>query len=807
VRYAIRSLAKSPGFAALVVFTLALGIGANTAVFSVLRGVLLRPLPHEDGESLMYLRQFAERAGQENTLFSVPEIVDYRGAATSLTGFAEFSAMPFNMLSGEEPVEVEAGIVTGNYFDVMGLDAVLGREIGPSDDGAGAEPVMMLTHRYWLNHFGGDPGVIGRVVRINGRSVAIVGVAEPAPPFPGETDILVNVVTSPHHLDATMVHGRTHRMTEVFARLAEGATVQQAQAELDAIADRVRGDHSDAYDPAAGYGISVRPLREALTADARQTLYLLMATAALVLLTTCANVGNLVLTRALRREREMVVRWALGAGRGRLRALLLTETAILAALGAALGLVIAYGGLDMLIRFAERFTTRASEIRIDGGVLLFTLVAATGAALLFAFVPSLRSPEKSGAALTRVGSRASGGAQRLQRGLIVAQVAAAVTVLTAAGLLGRTLLQLYSVDPGVELANTLTMQVPADDARSPDEILDLQQSMRDRIATLPGVTAVGVGMNVPLRSSMVILEVKAEGRPPEPGAPAPTAEYRTATPEYFQASGMKVLAGRGFESTDESDAAPVAILNETLARLLFGEEDPIGRQVAWTGDVLQFIGMAGGWRTVVGIVNDTRDSGPAEPPAPAMFQPLAQNELGFFPGAFVIRASGAETLAPQAERVVREMAPDNPIARVATLGQLRDETVASQRLNALLVAAFGLLALVIAAVGIAGVLAFFIAERTTEIGIRMSLGAERSRVMRMVLADGGALLVLGVVLGLAGSVVVARLLEGLLFGVAPGDPVTFAAVAMLMIGVGLAACAVPARRAARVDPLVAMRAE
>jgi predicted permease len=756
----------------------------------------------------MYLWQSAELAGQENTLFSVPEIVDYRDAAGSLTGFAEFSAMPVNMLGGDEPVEVQAGIVTGNYFDVMGLGAVLGRTLNAGDDGPAAVPVMMLTHAYWVNRFGGDPTVLGRVVRINGRSVTIVGVAEPAPPFPGRTDILVNMVTSPHHLDATMVHGRTHRMTEVFARLADGASVPQAQAELDAIAARVHGDHPDTYDEAAGYRIAVTPLQEALTADARQTLLLLMATALLVLLTTCANVGNLVLTRSLRRERELVVRWALGAGRARLHRLLLTETAILAALGAGLGLVIAYGGLDLLVRFAERFTTRASEIQIDGGVLLFTLAAATGAALAFAFVPSFRSPERSGATLMRVGSRSSGAGQRLQRGLIVAQVAGAVTVLTAAGLLGRTLLGLYAVDPGVEIGNTLTMQVPADgEGRTADEVLRLQEGMRDRIASLPGVTSVGVGMNVPLRSSNILLEVRAEGRPPEPGVPTPTAEYRTATPDYFEAAGMRVLAGRAFEATDVSDAAPVAILNEALAERLFAGEDPIGRRVAWTGDVLQFIGMAGGWRTVVGVVNNTRDNGPDEPAPQVMYQPLTQNELGYFAGAFVIRGDAAEALGPSAERIVREMAPDQPVERVATLAQIREETVASQRLNAYLVGAFGLLALVIAAVGIAGVLAFFIAQRTTEIGIRMSLGAERARVVRMVLADGGVLLALGIGLGLVGSVLVARLLEGLLFGVSAADPVTFAAVSLLMIVVGLVACALPARRAARVDPLVAMRAE
>jgi putative ABC transport system permease protein len=808
VRYALRSLSRSPGFAALVVVTLALGIGANTAVFSVLRGVLLRPLPHENGERLMYLRQSAELAGLENALFSVPEIVDYREAATTLTGFAEFSAMPFNMLGGERPVEVQAGIVTGNYFEVMGLEAVLGRALDPGDDGPSADPVMMLTWDYWNAAFGGDPRVIGRVLRMNGRSVTIVGVAEPAPPFPGEIDILVNMVTSPHHLDATMVHGRSHRMTEVFARLAPGATVEQARSELDAITARVHDDHPDAYDPAAGYRISVTPLQEALTAEARQTLILLMATAALVLLITCANVGNLVLGRFLEREREIMMRWALGAGRARLRWLMLGETAVLALAGAALGLLLAYGGLDLLVRFAERFTPRASEISIDGGVLLFTLLVAAGSAVVFAMVPTLRSPEAAGMSLLRTGTRASGSGQRMQRGLIVAQVAAAFTILAAGGLLGRTLVSLNAVETGVDVSNTLTLQAPAaGDGSSADEILRLQEEMQARIAGLPGVQAVGVGMNVPLRGSGILLEVRAEGRPPEPGQPVPMAEYRAATPDYFRAAGMRVLAGRSFQETDVSDGAPVAILNESLARRLFGDDDPVGQRVAWTGDVLQFIGMAGGWMTVVGVVNDTRDLGPMDAPPLALYHPLAQNELGYFPGAFVVRGPRAASLAPEAERIVRELAPDNPVERVATLEQIREDTVASQRLNAYLVGIFGLLALVVAAVGIAGVLAFFVAQRTTEIGIRMSLGAARGRVLRMVLSDGGRLLAWGVGLGLVASLATARLLDGLLFGVTPNDPYTMLLVTLVMVGVGLGACAVPARRAASVDPLVAMREE
>ena len=335
MRYALRSLARSPGFSALVVLTLALGIGANTAVFSVLRGVLLRPLPHADGDRLMYVRQSAELLGLENTLFSVPEIVDYREASTSLTGFAEFSQMQFNMVGGERPVQVEAGIVTGNYFEVMGLPAVIGRTLTADDDGPEADPVMMLTWDYWQNQFGGDPAVLGRVLRMNGRSVTVVGVAEPAPPFPGDTDILVNMVTSAHHLDASMVHGRSHRMTEVFARLAPGATVDQAQAELDAIAARVHADHRDAYDPGAGYELSVTPLRDALTAEARQTLWLLMATAAV-------GIAGVLAFLVTRRTTEIGIRMSLGAARREVLGMVLADGGRLLATGVGVGLVASF---------------------------------------------------------------------------------------------------------------------------------------------------------------------------------------------------------------------------------------------------------------------------------------------------------------------------------------------------------------------------------------------------------------------------------------------------------------------------------
>jgi predicted permease len=643
---------------------------------------------------------------------------------------------------------------------------------------------------------------------MNGRVVTIVGVAEPAPPFPGETDVFVNLVTSPHHLDATMVHGRSHRMTDVFARLVPGATVARAQMELDRIATRVYADHPENYDAAAGYAVTISPLRDALTSNARSTLFLLMAVAGLVLITACANVANLILTRNLKREREFAVRWAIGATGGRLRRILLAETTVLALGGAALGLLLAFGGLDLLVGFAARFTARATEISIDGGVLLFTLVVALLAAFAFAFAPALRSQEVVNATLTRGGSRVTG-RQRLQRWLIVAQVAASVTVLTAAGLLTRTLIRLNAVDLGVELENTLTFEAPinTDGSMTPPQAIALQQEMERRIKALPGVSNVGVGLAVPLRRNQFGLEVRAEGAPPAPGQPIPIAQVRTATPEWFEAVGMQILTGRDFESTDRMGAGKVAILNRALAERLFGDADPIGKRVTWTGQVLSAIGMQEEWKTVVGVVNNTLDDGPDAPPPLTMYEPLAQVAIPFFPGAFVIRANAAPSLAPRVIEVINELSPESPVLRIATLEQIREENVASERLNTLLITALGGLALVIAAIGLGGVLSFFISQRTAEIGIRMSLGAAPARVLGMVLKDGALLLGIGIGIGLLGSLVATRLLEGLLFGVSTSDPLTLAAVTAVMCAVGLVACSVPALRAARVDPLVAIRKE
>lgn len=808
-RYAIRSLSRAKGFAVAVVVTLGLGIGANTAVFSVVRGVLLKPLPHRDGDRLMYLRQSTEGPGGENVLFSVPEIEDFRTASTKLAGIAEYSPMTFSLLGDDDAVRIDVGLVTGNYFDVMGLAPVLGRSFDERDDGTGAEPVMMLTHDYWMERFGGDPAIVGTSVIAGGRAVQVVGVLQPAPYFPGRIDALMNMVNSEHHLSAMMVTGRTHRMTEMIARLAPGATVEEARAEVEGITARAHTDYPEAYDAGSRYRVTLTPFQEVLGQDARLTLWLLMAAAAFVLVIACANVANLTLMRGVRREHELTVRASLGAGTSRLRRLLLAENLVLAGLGGALGLLLAFAGVGMLTAFAERYSPRASEISVDGAVLAFTSALVLIVAVLLSYAPKLASESNIGALIAAGGRRTTAGSrrQRLQQALVIAQIAVSVMLLTGAGLLTRTMQRLSMVDAGLDTENVLTMEVPIDfGAESTELAVSRYQQMQGELAALPGVRQVAFGSTIPLRSAGFMLEIKAEGRPVAPGAPMPRAEYRTTGPDYFSAAGIPLLRGRDFAATDRQGGAPVVILNETLANQLFPGEDPIGRRVAWTGSVLEFIPVSGDWRTVVGVVGDTKDGGLDAPPLPAMFMPFVQE--AFPSGGLVIRSRGdAAQLAPAATRIVRAIAPQQPIENVLTLDQIRDESVGPRRLNAMLVGSFGLLALIVAAIGIAAVLAFSVSARTNEIGIRMSIGADSGMVQRMILSEGGLLVVLGLVIGAAGALSLSRLMQGLLFGVEPHDPMTLATVAFIMAAVGILACWIPALRAARIDPGVALRAQ
>jgi predicted permease len=609
-----------------------------------------------------------------------------------------------------------------------------------------------------------------------------------------------------------MVEGRTHRMTEVVARLTPDATLTQARAEVAAVYARMQSDHAEAYDAGAHPRIAVIPFREALGEGASLRLWLLMGAAAFVLVIAVASVANLALMRVVRREHELVVRAALGAGVARLRRLLLAENLVLSFLGALVGISVAVGSLRLLVSFAERYSPRASEIRLDAPVVGFMLGLALVVALLLSFLLSV--PREGGyAARVAAGGRMtrSLGRHRLQRALVIVQVAASVVLLAGAGLLTRTMVRLADVDTGLRAEEVLTMQVPL---LTPQQLLfDPQadgaakqryEEMRREIAALPGVIEVGLGSPGPLRNSDVRFDVQAEGKPLEVGEAIPRADLRTADPDFFRAAGVPLVAGREFTNTDRFGSGLVVIVNQTLADRLFPNEDPIGKRIAWTGDVLRFTPITGDWRTVVGVVGNTRDGGLDAEPRGVVFMPFAQMlALG---GSLVIRAeSDAASLVPAATRIVRRIAPTAPIERVATIAQTKDESVAPRRLNAALISSFAILAVIIAAVGIAGVLAFSVSARTNEIGIRMSLGADRGRVQRMVLGEGGVLLAAGLVIGIVGAVLAARVIQSLLFGVEPHDPLTFLTVALVMAAIGMAACWIPALRAARVDPAVTMR--
>jgi putative ABC transport system permease protein len=811
VRHTTRGLLRSPAYALVFIVTLGLGIGANTAMFSAVNGVLLRPLPHDDADRLVYLHH-TSRASGGNFVFSVPELHDYRSGTPSLGAVAEFSAMTFTMLGHDSPRRVRSGIVSGNYFDVMGLSTTLGRAIGAEDEGADAAPVVVLSDAYWRTVFAGDRAAIGRSVQINGRSAVIVGVAEPAPPYPEATDIYVNMATSPHHLDATMSHDRRHRMTEAFARLAPGATIASARTEIDAVSGRIHRQHPEAYDAAEGFEVEVTPLKRQLTTRARPAFLLLLGTAFLVLVIACANLANLALTRVIRREHELAVRVSLGASRGALRRELFIENLVLAITGAAVAVLVASLSLDALVLYAARFTSRASEIALDRSVFAFALLAAVSAAAFFTMLPALPDSERVSGVLRTAGRTTSAsGARRAQRALVVAQIATSFVLLMGAGLLVRTMVHLSHIDPGFETSTRiLAMNIP--DASVPPslsmETRNRYVGMLEDVRAVPGVQAAALTSAIPFGGGGMAFQttVEVERHQRAPGAAVPTANMRIVSPGYFSLMGIAVRRGREFVSTDIEDAQEVVVINESMAREYFGDRDPIGQRLRWPDPLLsQFMGVAQDWRTIVGVVADTRDRGLDAAVAHTVYHPYPQIHLT---SALVVRASAdSAAIMPAIRKAILGRNPNQPIENVATLEGISDNSVAPRRLNTLLLTAFAALALIIAAVGIGGVLAFSVSSRTREFGVRTALGAERHHIWSGVIAEGAAMAGIGVAIGALASFALTRVIAGWLVGVPALDPVTFLAVGVLLGLVAVVAAWVPAWRAAAVSPIRALAAE
>ncbi|MEJ2203840.1 MAG: ABC transporter permease [Gemmatimonadota bacterium] len=810
VRVALRSLTRTPGYALAFVITLGLGIGLNTAIFSVINGVLLAPLPYDDADRIVYVQQPALLAGVDNAAFSFVEVQDYREASRTLDEIVEYGDWTFNVVAETEPHRAVGGLVTSNYFEVLGLRPQLGRTLQSQDDGRDAEPAMVLTHDYWTRVFGADPEVLGRTVRLYAfaqpKTTRIVGVLAPGVHYTGtrRQDFFVNYATNEHYLGAAMQDERTHRMTDVFARLAPGQTVEAARSELESVNASIKETFPAAYPEHRGYGIRVARWQDELTREARPIFLVLMGTVGLVLLLACANVANLTLTRLIRREREMAIRAALGAGRRRLRAQLLTENLLLSLAGAGLGLALAVVGLDLLVEYADRFTVRTGEIGVDGAVLAFTILVAVGIALVLAWAPSLPGVRSLGSAVLAAGtvrSSVSLPRKQLQRGLVVSQLGLSFMLLIGAALLVRSLLNLTRVDAGIDYESVVAMDAPNVTGDSVSENRALMEQVLDQVAHYPGVVSAGYATRAPFEPTNLFSPTYRVEGGDENGAVSPMSTQNTVSLCYFRTVRIPILVGREFNASDTEDTESVVILNETMARDLFGAEDPIDGRIAQKS----FNGEWGPWLRVVGVAADTREYGLAQSGTHTVYRPAAQ---GFAGPTLLVRTHGdVGVLARQVREVVRGLDPDRPVDNVKMLEDLRAEDLAPQRLNATLFSAFALLALLIATVGVLGVLAFTVSQRTQEFGIRMALGAAQNRVLGMVLREGVAMALAGLVLGGVGAAFLSRFIAGMLFEVDPVDPAVYAGVGSILAGAAVLAAYLPARRATRVDPMDALRSE
>ena len=805
LRFGARSIRRSPGFAFVVVLTMALGIGANTAIFSVVNGVLLRPLPYEDGHQLVVLRQQQPLADNDDMGFSYKEIVDYRTRSKSLDAVVEFHSMWFILLGRSEPSRVSTGVVSANFFDVLGVQPLYGRTFVDADDKPGADAVLVLSHAYWQRSFGGDPRVIGTVFQMNDRPHQVIGILPPVPQYPEPVDVYMPTSACPFRSNPRMVEARDGRMMNVFARLKDGVRLEKAQADLGVVAASLQQEHPEFYPSAQGYRAVAFPLQEELTRSFRTTLFVLMGTAGFVLLIVCASVANLMLARMVRRQHELAVRSVLGASRVRLIRQLLTESTLLALLGGVVGLALAHWGKELLVAFAARFTERAAEIQIDSAVLAYTFGVSVLTGLVFGAFPAFSTRFGSRESLGD-GSRTTQNRQGIRNALIVVQVAASFMLLIGAGLTVRSLLKLQQVDPGIRMDNVLTMRVDLNFTkyRERARIIDFWARLEERLKSEPGVISAGGAATFPLNDRGPFpQDIQIQGRALPEGVARPQVGVRIATSDYFVTLGQPLLAGRFFASSDRlirgMEGTPrengVVIINQTMARHYWPNEDPLGQRIS--GDEGET------WSTIVGVVADARQH-LNEPVADEVYVPMLQ--AGQLSTNWLVRSNlEPAVMERQIRNAVRSIDPDQPIENFRTLAEVRSASLASPRLTATLLGMFGLLALIITATGIAGVIAFSVNQRTQEFGIRMALGAARSSVLGMVLRQGLQLVLIGLAIGAAGALVLTRVLETLLFGVEPTDAPTFVIVSMVLVAVAAIACFVPARRAATVDPIVALR--
>jgi putative ABC transport system permease protein len=811
LKFAARTLARSKGLTITVILTLALGIGANAAIFSLVRGVLLRPLVNRDEDRLIYIHQSARGIGVEDTAFSVPEIQDLRAGVKTISAFGDFSTIGFAMVGLGEPREVQAGVVGGSYFDVMGLHPVLGRLLHMRDDGPKAAGAMVLTYRFWRSGLKSDPTVIGKTVRLGERSATIVGVLEPSIPYPAETEIIANVVTSPHHLSATMVTGRVHRMTELFGRLAPGVSLEQARAELRVLHAAMIKQHPEAYSPKADVRIDAVLLRDQITSRARTVLLVLMAASVLVFVIACSNIANLILARTIRREGELSIRAALGASTGALRRTLLAESLLLCGAGATLGVLSARPMVAILARYASRFSVRALDLTVDSSLLWVGAALAVVAAVFLAFVPRLPSANAShGFGLANGNLRITGSANRRLRVFAITQIAASFVLLAGASMLLKTLLALQAAPTGFDTHHVLAINVPVMSyGKTPDQVTGFYQETIRRITSLPGVDAVAVGTAVPwrdVRYAGLAFSFSADGHVRAPGEDDPRALMRVISPGFFATLGVPIIAGRDFNDADRRGGESVVIISQSVAQRMFPNQDALNRHVMWTDPVIKFIDLSDAPRRIVGVTADMDDENVVPGAALTVYQPLAQ-QVGWAGRLFVHVHSNPHALVSPVTKVIRNISADQVVERAATLEDIRAEVLTPDRLNTLVFGGFAAVALAIAIVGVAGVLAFSVSGRTREFGIRLAIGSAPARILTGVITEGIVIAAGGILAGALCGYALGSLAMSSFPDMRMPDAVPVVGSALILLAAALVASVLPAARAARVDVMQALRSD